>query len=158
MRSPEAVAKAFKQFYVHDDTFVAIRVLPAQRRGKMGASVVEIELLKCGEHTRRIVRFTGCRNLRIAIDFDVLAKNLPQNTAGVGADRNRKRMRDFMRSQKKDWNVEYTRTSPSPLVRKLNEIGRLGWFRIQLFGGAVDVIARDYTVVDANNVPEATAG
>ena len=150
MRSPEAVAKAFKQFYVHDDTFVAIRVLPAQRRGKMEASVVEIELLKYGEHTRRIVRFTGCRNLRIAIDFDVLAKNLPQNTAGVGADRNRKRMRDFMRSQKKDWNVEYTRTSPSPLVRKLNELGKLGWFRIQLFGGAVDVIARDYTVVDAN--------
>jgi hypothetical protein len=34
----------------------------------------------------------------------------------------------------------------------------LVYFRVQFFGGAVDVIARDFTVGAANNMPEATAG
>ena len=92
------------------------------------------------------------------MDFDVLAGNLPPNTSGVDAHANPNRMRDLMEAQRKDWGVEYEGTSVSPLVSKVTELGELVCFRIQFFGGALDVIARDYTVTAANNVPEATAG
>ena len=39
---------------------------------------------------------TQCRNLRIAMDFDVLAGNLPPNTSGVDAHTNHNRIRDLI--------------------------------------------------------------
>ena len=66
--------------------------------------------------------------------------------------------RDLMQSQKKDWGVDYKGTSVSPLVGKLTQLSGLVCFRIQFFGGAVDVIAQDFAVMTANNVPEAAAG
>ncbi len=157
MSKPEATAEAFRDLDFHDDTFVAIRVLPPQRREQAEASAVEIELLQYSQNTRRIVRFSGCRNLRIAMDFEVLAGNLPPNTSAVDAHTNINRMRDLMQSQRKDWGVEYKGTSVSPLVGKLTQLSGLVCFRVQLFGGAVDVIAQDFAVRTANNVPEATA-
>jgi hypothetical protein len=67
-------------------------------------------------------------------------------------------MRDLIESQKKDWGVEYKGTSVSPLVSKLSQLSGLVCFRVQFLGGAVDVIAQDFTVRAANNVPEAAAG
>jgi len=92
------------------------------------------------------------------MDFDVLAGNLPPNTSAVDAHSNINRMRDLMQSQKKDWGVEYKGTSVSPLVGKLTQLSELVCFRVQFFGGVVEVIARDFAVRTANNVPEATAG
>lgn len=158
MSTPEATAEAFRELDFHDDTFVAIRVLPPQRRTEPEVSAIEIELLQYSQNTRRIVRFFGCRNLRIAMDFDVLAGSLPPNTSGVDAHTNINRMRDFMQSQKKDWGVEYKGTSVSPLVAKLTQLAGLVCFRVQFFGGVVDVIAENFAVRAANNVPEATAG
>jgi hypothetical protein len=157
MSTPEATSEAFRNLDFHDDTFVAIRVLPPQRRGETKSSAVEIELLQYSLNTRRVVRFSGCRNLHIAMDFDVLAGNLPPNTSGVDAHTNLNRMRDLMQAQKKEWGVKYEGTSVSPLIGKLNELAELVCFHVQFFGGAVDVIARDYIVRAANNVPEATA-
>jgi hypothetical protein len=158
MRTPEATAQAFRDLEFHDDTCVAIRILPAQRREANNISAVEIELLQCSPNLRTVVHFSGCRNLRIAMDFDVLAGNLPPNTSGVDAHTDLNRMRNLMQSQKKDWGVEYEGTSVSPLAGKLTALGELVCFHVQFFGGAVDVIARDYSVRVANNVPEATAG
>jgi hypothetical protein len=84
------------------------------------------------------------------MDFDVLAGNLPPNTSEVDANTNVNRMRDFMQSQKKDWGVKYAGTSVSPLVKKLATLDELVFFRVQFFGGAVDVIAREYQVETAN--------
>ena len=44
------------------------------------------------------------------------------------------------------------------LVGELTELAELVCFHVQFLGGAADVIARDYSVRAANNVPEATAG
>jgi|ERR1035437_9331141 hypothetical protein len=158
MRTPEATAEAFRDLDFHDDTCVAIKILPPQRRGDTKISAVEIKLLQYSQNTLRVVRFSGCRNLRVAMDFDVLAENLPPNTSVVDAHTNLNRMRDLIQSQKKDWGVEYEGTSVAPLVGKLTELGELVCFHVQFFGGAVDVIARDYSVRAANNVPEATTG
>jgi len=130
MPTPEITAESFRDLDFHDDTCVAIRILPPQRRGQTNVSAVEIELLQYSQNTLKVVRFSGCRNLRVAMDFDVLAGNLPPNTSGVDAHTNLDRMRDLMQSQKKDWGVEYEGTSVSPLVGKLTEIAELVCFRV----------------------------
>ena len=38
-------------------------------------SVVEIQLLQYSEKKLCSIRFSGCTNLRVAMDFDVLAQN-----------------------------------------------------------------------------------
>lgn len=154
---PEATAEAFRRLDFHDETLVGMRVLPAQRREEAIRSVIEIQLHQYCQNTLRLIRFSGCTNLRVAMDFDVLAGNLPPNTSGVDAHTNANRMRDLMQSQKKDWGVEYAGTSTSPLVEKLSALDELVFFRVQFFGGAVDVIAREYVVERANEALQATA-
>ena len=146
MSTPEAKAEAFRNLDFHDDTLVAIRVLPPQRREAREMSAVEMELRRPSQNTRRIVRFSGCRNLRIAMDFDVLAANLPPNTSHADAHTHTDRMRELMRSHQKDWGVEYKGTSVSPLAGKLTELSGLACFRAPFLGGALEVIAQDFTV------------
>jgi hypothetical protein len=134
----------------HDDTFVGMTVLPAQRRGEAIRSVVKIQLHQHSRNTLRVIRFSGCTNLRVAMDFDVLAGNLPPNTSGVDASTNLNRIRDLMQSQKKDCDVRYAGTAVSPLIKKLAALNELVFFRVQFCGGTADVIAREYQVELAN--------
>ncbi len=157
MPTPQQTAEAFRQLDFHDDTFVGMRVLPAQQRGEAIRSVVEIQLHQYSQNTLRVLRFSGCANLRVAVDFDVLAGNLPPNTAGVDAYINANCIRELMQSQKKDWGVEYVGTAVSPLTKKLATTDELVFFRVQFNGGAVDVIARQYQVEPANEPLQATA-
>lgn len=147
---PEATAEAFRRLDFHDETLVGMRVLPALRREEAIRSVVEIQLHQYCQNTLRVIRFSGCTNLRVAMDFDILTHNLPPNTSGVDAHTNLNRMRDLMQSQKKDWGVEYADASASPLAEKLAGLDELVFFRVQFFGGAVEVVARDYVVEKAN--------
>ena len=80
------------------------------------------------------------------MDFDVLAQNLPPNTSRVEAHTNLNQMRDLVRSQKKDWDVTYAPGVESPINGKLDAMNDFVAFRVQFFGGVVDVIARDYLV------------
>jgi hypothetical protein len=157
MPTPEAIAESFRALDFHDDTFVGMRVLPAQRRGEAIRSVVEIQLYKYSETKLRVIRFSGCTNLRVAMDFDVLAENLPANTSGINASTNLNRIRDLMQSQKKDWDVQSAGTAVSPLSKKLAALDELLFFRVQFCGGAVDVIAREYQVESANEALQAPA-
>ncbi len=80
------------------------------------------------------------------MDFDVLAQNHPPNTSSVDAHTNLNRMRDLMHAQKKDWGVKYAPGVVSPLAKKLETMDDLICFRVQCFGGAVEVVARNYRV------------
>ena len=83
------------------------------------------------------------------MDFDVLADNLPPNTSRVDAHTDLTRIRSLMQSQENDWDVNYAGTSTSPLTKKLPMLDELVFFRVQFFGGAVDVVARGYKVEKA---------
>jgi hypothetical protein len=156
MPTPDTTADAFRRLDFHDDTFVGVKVLPAQRRDEATRSGVEIQLRQYSANTLRVIRFSGCTNLRVAMDFDVLAGNLPPNTSSVDADTNSNRIRDLMQSQKKDWGVDYVGTAVSPLTQKLAALNELVFFRVQFCGGAVEVIAREYQVESANQHLQAT--
>ena len=89
------------------------------------------------------------------MDFDVLAHNLSANTSRVEAHTNLNQIRDFIHSQKKDWDVAYASGVESPLSKKLLVMNDFVAFRVQFFGGVVDVLARNYEVemVDPNRHP-----
>lgn len=146
MRNMQAIAESFRQLDFHDDTFVSMTVSPAQIRGDTAGSVVEFRLLRYSEKKSRVLRFTGCANLRVGIDFDILAHNLPSNTSGVDAHTDTDSMWSLMRSQTRDWGVTYPADIGSPLDRKAGVMNEFVWFRVQFFGGVVEIIARQYEV------------
>ena|SRR5215469_15008062 len=157
MPRAELIAQRFRRLNFHDDTLIELRVLPAHHdkkrlRGRNVKSIVELRLFRYWENTSRLIQFHRCANLRVSIDFDVLADNLPPNTSHVGADTNQMRMRRLIKSQKADWDVTYEFPDAwHPMTEKLRSLGDLVYFRVQLFGGVVDVIARRYEVKRANN-------
>lgn len=147
MHTPMVIAERFSELDFHDNTFVSMRVLPAQTRGDTTGSVIEIKLLQYPKQQTRVLRFLGCANLRVGIDFDVLAGNLPPNTSGISSHVDANLMRELMQSQKRDWNVRYEGAKVrTPLDIKLDSLGELVCFRVQFFGGAVDIVAREFLV------------
>lgn len=143
--SREAIAQSFRHLDFHDDTFVCMRVLPSQSRDNAD-SVVEIELLQYSEQKKQVLRFIRCANLRVSVDFDVLAHNSPPNTSGVEAHVDGDAMWSLMQSQTRDWGVKYASNMSSPVDSKLKEMNELVSFRVQLCGGVIEVIARQYEV------------
>jgi|SRR5687768_9413758 len=146
MPATETIAKSFRELDFHDNTFVDLRVLPSRVSAEGAQSVVEIQLLHHSEKKLRHIRFLGCANLRVAMDFDVLAEHLPPNTSRLEAHTNLNQIRDFIHSQKKDWDVAYASGVESPLSQKLLVMHDFVAFRVQFFGGVVDVLARNYEV------------
>jgi hypothetical protein len=157
MSRADLIARRFRRLNFHDDTLIELRILPVYHRkkklhGSSVRSVIELYLLsRCLETTTRVIRFYRCTNLKVAMDFDVLADNLPPNTSSVGADTNQNRMRRLIKSQKADWDVTYEPVSQPPIVAKLRSLDELVYFRVQFFGGVVDVIARRFEVKTAND-------
>jgi hypothetical protein len=146
VNTSEVIAKRFRDLDFHDDSFVNMSVLPAQTRGNLTGSIVELQLLNHSEQTKRMLRFFGCANLRVAIDFDVLADSFPPNTSRVDAHVDADLMKQLMASQMHEWDVGYGANARTPLDDKLNVLDQLICFRIQFFGGAVEVIAREFLV------------
>ena len=144
-KSSTETAKSFCELDFHDDTFVSMRVLPTQSRGDEAGSVVEIQLLQYSEQTKRMLRFLGCANLRVAVDFDVLAHNLPMNTSGVDAHSDTTAMWSLMQSQTSDWGVAYP-NMPTPLDKKSHVMKEFSSFHVQLCGGVIEIIAKQFQV------------
>src|SRR5262245_8073150 len=108
MPNTKDIAARFRDLDFHDSTFVGMSVLPAHTRGeKMAGSVIEIQLMPPHSQGKRLLRLLGCANLRVALDFDVLASNLPPNTSRVDAHIDGGRIRELMQSQERDWDVGY---------------------------------------------------
>jgi hypothetical protein len=150
MHTTKAIAERFRDLDFHDDTFVGMSISPAQTRDDNAGSVVEIRLSPYQSEDKRVLQFIGCANLRVNLDFDILASNLPPNTSRVDAHADGKLMRELMESQKRDWDVGYGKMR-SPLDDKLELIDELVWFRLQFFGGAVEIIAREFLIEQADD-------
>ncbi len=146
MPTPEAIAESFNSLDFHDDTFIGMKVIPPLQPEEGPSSVVEIQLLHYLEEKTRIIRFSGCTNLRVAMDFDVLADNLLPNTSRVDAHTDSNMVSSLIKSQEIDWDVNYKGSACSPLIAKMAKLNELIFFRVRFFGGVVEIIAREYLV------------
>ncbi|SRR5258707_10128841 len=144
MHDTTAIAESFRHLDFHDDTFVCMRVLPSHTRDDPSGSIVEIQLLQ--QQKKQVLRFIGCANLRVGMDFDVLMQNLPPNTSKLEAHTDKDAMWSLMQSQTRDWGVKYATDMRSPLDWKSDVMNEFVCFRVQFCGGLVEIIARWYEV------------
>ena len=133
----------FVQLDVHDDTLESVCFTPARRRGE--ATRLRVTLFRAREKRLRSLEFIGCANVQFIVDADVLKDNSPHNTDRVGSSSNLKSIRQLMKRHRAVWGVTYANTV-DPLRRKLVAAKQLVLFRVQFFGGRLEVVARSYRV------------
>jgi hypothetical protein len=137
------LAEKFGLLDVHDDTVEEIRFLP--RTEWRHAAVVEVKLLRHWEGKRRILRFLGCTDYEVLLDTDTLRNNAPSNTCSTEAILDESEIASRMRRHKRAWNVTYEK-SIDPLSGKLGAVPALVLFRLRMFGGNLEVIARSFSL------------
>jgi len=137
------VAERFEALDVHDDTVEEIRFLPGSRR-KHSATVV-VALHRHWEDKHRLLRFSGVANYEVLLDADTLRDNAPCNTFSTEASTNDQEISSRMRKHKRAWNVSYDK-SIDPLSAKADSLPALVLFRLRIFGGTLEVIARSFSI------------
>lgn len=142
MRTPTEIADSFSEIDAHDDTIEALNIVPAA--GRSSCKII-LTLYRHWENKRRLLEFTGCANVSFTADTTVLFDNAPNSTCGLEATTSVDEIVKLMRSQKKDWNVAYEE-SIDPLPAKLAAAASYVLFRVRLFGGILEVVARSYKV------------
>jgi hypothetical protein len=140
-QNPSAKAARFIGVDVHDDTVESIVYLPP--RSKRASASVQVTLHRHWKQRRRVLEFSGCANLEMSLDADVLKGNAPNNTAGVTASVRPTLITGMLKRHRRKWNVSYER-SIDPMPKKLMAAKELVLFQVQFFGGTLDVLARSY--------------
>lgn len=119
MRKPfkESVARRFKRLDIHDDNLRLVTLHPP--RTKQNLTTIDLELEDDGTGAAKLLSFLGCANLRLSMDFDVLADNWIAQTQGCSAETNVQKMKKFVRAQKSHWHVSYAPPMPQDMpIRK----------------------------------------
>lgn len=140
MRPPIEIASDFSVIDVHDDTIEAINVVPAIGRT---SCKVSIRLYRHWENKRRLLQFIGCTNISFTVDTAVLLGNAPNNTCCLEATASVEDVMKAMRIQKKAWNVSYSK-GIDLLPVKLASASKYTLFRVRLFGGTLEIIAKSF--------------
>ena len=142
IKSKQEIIAAFNSHNFHDDTVHSIRVVPTTSRRRR--SRIEIELTQYVNDKRRCLTLTGCANVSFVADFDVLLHNAFANTEWGQADGSEERIHQIMTGQMADLNMEYEPASVHPTNRKMNDLMPYILFRIQFFGGTLEVVGRGF--------------
>jgi hypothetical protein len=140
MKTPTKIADSFSEIDVHDDTVESFKIIPAVGRASCKVTLV---LNRHWENKQRMLQFTGCANISFRADTTVLFNNAPNNTCGLEATASIDEIMKIMRSQKKEWNVTYQK-SIDPLPPKLAAAKIYVLFRVRLFGGVLEVVAKSF--------------
>ena len=144
--SKDFVARRFQMLDLHDDNLLWIRIYPP--RTKVNNAEVVLELEDDATGTTKTLSFFGCGNLRVIMDFDVLADNHFAQTEGTACQTATRRMKGFLRSQLAHWHVQYMPRSRKnlPIRKKLSRIRNYRLFKVTFFGGTLEVLAKSFTV------------
>jgi hypothetical protein len=141
--TPSSRAERFSSLDVHDNTVEAVQLLPGARRGEN--TKLQVTLYRHWEKTRRILTFQGCENIQMNVDATVLAGNGPSNTCEASASADSEEIASLMRGQRRFWNVTYQK-SIDPMPTKMGRASDLVMFRLRMFGGTLNIVARTFTV------------
>jgi hypothetical protein len=149
MKPNESRAAAFRKLDLHDDTLLDLRFTPAADR--QGPSSLSVMLQSMWGKGRRVLTFAKCANVSIRLDCDVLRMNWPVNTSRVAADSRPASLARFAQIQRHLWDVDYMADDgrdTSPLPEKLRRLSRLTLYRVQFFGGRVEVLAESFELAE----------
>lgn len=138
----------------HDATLERISIVPAASKRKKAR--IEVQLSVPHVELLFSLTFIGCTNVSLALDFDVLADQLPYNTAGHATVSGTAQIQEFVRSHVDAWNVRYEDTGSrsfscdssgiSPLPAKLAKAASLTLHQVRYFGGMLSITATSLKV------------
>jgi len=148
MRAAAETAAKFAAIDAHDDTVEGFVILPPTGRRKQ--ATVEVRLLRHWQDKRRVIRFSNCANIAVAMDIDVLADNWPINAHSLTATADLTEITALMRWQKRSWHVRYEK-SIDPLPAKLSAARSYVLFRVRLFGGLLEIVAKSFSIKRLQN-------
>lgn len=144
----------------HDDALLAMRIVPAQNRRERPR--IELELTEYDTGRPRQLVFTGCENIRFDGDFAVLTDNAFAVVAEVVATATDDDVIALLKDQKSRLNVEYQDDNDNPIEerhrqKKLDDPSDLILFTVVLYGGTVEVAARNFKLLRgaSNTAPSA---
>ena len=143
MRPAAKTAAKFAAIDAHDDTVEGFAIHPPTGRRKQ--ATVEVTLFRHWQNKRRVLRFSKCANVALAMDTDVVANNWPINTHALAATADPAEITALMRRQKRLWHVRYDK-SLDPLPAKLAASRQYVLFRVRLFGGLLEILAKSFFV------------
>lgn len=149
-RTPEEIAAAFNAHRFHDDTVLDMRISPSRSRTRFSKIVIDF----AEDDTGRLkqLTFTGCANVSLTADFDVLTDNAGfGNTSHVQACCESDKIKNFLAEQIDDLNIDYSDEYDEPSNRhptraKLGDLSKFILFRVELFGGTLELVARNFKV------------
>ena len=125
---------------LHDDGLIAISVLSPKRRNSSAS--IDLELSDDSDGKTKHLRFVGCANIRLIMDFDVLGANWFAQTHSLTCIEDLVKKRVFVQTQRSHWHTKYVEGQDTPIQRKLASIESYRLFRITFFGGTMEVLAR----------------
>lgn len=143
MPSPSEIAEKFRSIDAHDDTVEGFCFVPAIKRG--AKAKVEVTLFRHWENKRYMLTFSGCANFQVFLDADVLEGNAPNNACFLESSTDLAELENLMLKHMKAWNVSYEK-SINPLPKKISAIDKLALFKVQIFGGELQIIARNFSI------------
>ncbi len=142
MKTGQEVVDAFHRHSLHDDTVHAIRIIPATSPRQ--ESRIEIDLTDYASGKPRQLALTGCVVMALTADFVELADNAFANVNSVQAEGDEERTRAFIESQKSCRYLVYVTPSRDPALQRMKDVPSLVLFRVNLFGGTLEVAARGF--------------
>jgi hypothetical protein len=147
-RNKRSVADRFNKLDLHDDALLSMRIHPPHSVSNF--SRVEFEFQDDSSGDAKVLSFRSCANFRLVMDFDVLASNWHfGNTEACVANIDVARLRQFMTAQLPHWRTKYMPPMSwnRPIKRKLESISSYALFRISFFGGAAEILAKNYRLI-----------
>ncbi len=149
MPPPKQIVARFSALDAHDDTVEGFVFIPPINRDRRSRAKVEITLFRHWTGERRVIQFLSCANVGLSLDADVLQGNAPSNTCCLEATSDRATIEAAMRRHKRSWNVTYQK-SIDPLPAKLVASKQYVMFRVRMFGGILEILARSFAVKRMN--------
>jgi hypothetical protein len=144
-----SLADSFCKLDVHDDALSGFRIQTPRSRKNL--TRIDLEFLDDSTGSKKVLSFRTCANLRFVMDFDVLADNWHfGNTELCLARTDVKRLRQFVKAQMSHWRTVYMPPAPKnqPIRKKLMDIQSYALFRVEFFGGTLEVLAKGYKLSD----------
>ena len=138
------LARNFNALDFYDDKLVAMSLRLAEKRGRR--TVLELEFVDDGTNKIKTLSFADCANIRVNMDFDVLAHNWFAQADRLSAIADVAKMKKMVTSQTGHWRGRYMPplSKTAPIDRKLRGIRAYTMFKIAFKGGTIELLAKNY--------------
>jgi len=146
-KSPQQIVDEFNKHHFHDDILLNITISPSELQRRYSKIVFDLDE-DCTGKLRQLT-LSGCANISMIADFDVLKDNAGSgNTEWIDASCDSEKITTLLESQIDRLNIEYDdgAWTKHPTKVKISDPKQFVLFRFKFFGGIAEVLARNFKI------------